>query len=220
MRWSASRHRPCCSLRTTAITEFRCRAAGPGVKRYEARTGEAPLSCRDVLAAWQHSPAFRRAFIATLAAAPWEAFRWETPGVRAETLDQPFRFVLIDAPELRVGASPAAFSEHFPPTGCEVTAFRNLGGDALLVVPCPPGDGPAARAACSHLAAFCRGAPAPLQHALWQRVADELCALLEAPGRGTVWLSTAGAGVPWLHVRLDDRPKYYAYAPFAAAAAK
>jgi hypothetical protein len=29
-----------------------------------------------------------------------------------------------------------------------------------------------------------------------------------------VWLSTAGAGVPWLHLRLDDRPRYYGFAPF------
>ena len=33
-----------------------------------------------------------------------------------------------------------------------------------------------------------------------------------------VWLSTAGAGVSWLHVRLDDRPKYYGYAPYREAA--
>ena len=24
-----------------------------------------------------------------------------------------------------------------------------------------------------------------------------------------VWLSTEGSGVPWLHVRMDSRPKYY-----------
>ena len=29
-----------------------------------------------------------------------------------------------------------------------------------------------------------------------------------------VWVSTAGAGVSWLHVRLDDRPKYYGYQPY------
>jgi len=29
-----------------------------------------------------------------------------------------------------------------------------------------------------------------------------------------VWLSTAGAGVSWLHVRLDDRPKYYGFGPY------
>jgi len=26
--------------------------------------------------------------------------------------------------------------------------------------------------------------------------------------------STAGAGVSWLHVRLDDRPKYYGFKPY------
>ena len=29
-----------------------------------------------------------------------------------------------------------------------------------------------------------------------------------------IWLSTAGMGVPWLHVRLDSRPKYYAFGPY------
>jgi Family of unknown function (DUF6940) len=28
------------------------------------------------------------------------------------------------------------------------------------------------------------------------------------------FFSTAGAGVAWLHVRLDDRPKYYGYPPY------
>lgn len=29
-----------------------------------------------------------------------------------------------------------------------------------------------------------------------------------------VWLSTAGMGVSWLHVRLDARPKYYGFAAY------
>ena len=29
-----------------------------------------------------------------------------------------------------------------------------------------------------------------------------------------LWLSTSGAGVAWLHVRLDDRPKYIQHAPY------
>jgi hypothetical protein len=33
-------------------------------------------------------------------------------------------------------------------------------------------------------------------------------------GEDRVWLSTAGAGVPWLHVRLDDAPKYYGHAAY------
>jgi hypothetical protein len=31
------------------------------------------------------------------------------------------------------------------------------------------------------------------------------------------WLSTAGLGVPWLHLRLDSYPKYYRYRPYTTA---
>ncbi len=37
------------------------------------------------------------------------------------------------------------------------------------------------------------------------------------PITNPVWLSTAGAGVSWLHVRLDDRPKYYGHGPYRTA---
>jgi uncharacterized protein DUF6940 len=30
------------------------------------------------------------------------------------------------------------------------------------------------------------------------------------------WVSTAGMGVPWLHVRLDTRPTYYRHAAYRA----
>lgn len=32
------------------------------------------------------------------------------------------------------------------------------------------------------------------------------------------WLSTAGMGVSWLHVRLDERPKYYRFQEYRSAA--
>ena len=31
-----------------------------------------------------------------------------------------------------------------------------------------------------------------------------------------VWLSTAGMGVSWLHLRLDSQPKYYRHGPYRA----
>ncbi len=36
-------------------------------------------------------------------------------------------------------------------------------------------------------------------------------------GHTPLWLSTAGGGVAWLHVRLDSRPKYYGYSPYKTA---
>jgi len=44
-----------------------------------------------------------------------------------------------------------------------------------------------------------------------QRLAREaLARLSDRP----LWISTAGMGVNWLHVRLDSRPKYYRHAPY------
>jgi hypothetical protein len=56
-----------------------------------------------------------------------------------------------------------------------------------------------------------RQAPEQQKHALWKLVG---AAMQHRLGIKPVWLSTAGAGVSWLHVRLDDRPKYYGYAPY------
>ena len=88
-----------------------------------------------------------------------------------------------------------------------VSAFANLRGDAMIVVPHPL----VAPSAYGHLAAFMRDAPAAQVHALWQRIG---LAVQERLNDRPLWLNTAGAGVAWLHVRLDSRPKYYRYAPY------
>jgi hypothetical protein len=104
---------------------------------------------------------------------------------------------------------PEAFAEYFQPQ-CQVAAFENLGGDALLVAPCPAEQ----ERAYPHLAAFVRNAPDAQQHALWQAVGEAMEARVQAK---PTWLSTAGHGVGWLHVRLDSRPKYYQHGPYKKA---
>ena len=141
-----------------------------------------------------------------LAEAPYAAFRWEMPALTTETLGKPFEFVLLDSPSLARRVDRAAFAEHFSPKWPVVT-FGNLGGDAVLVVPCPV----AGDEAYGHLAAFARLAPAAQVDMLWGVVGTATARRVSAI---PVWLSTAGAGVSWLHVRLDDRPKYYGYGPY------
>ena len=85
--------------------------------------------------------------------------------------------------------------------------FENLGKDAILVVPSPLGSEPA----YSHLAAFIRYAPENQRHLLWRIVGQTVQNEISAR---PLWVSTAGGGVDWLHVRLDSRPKYYGYAPY------
>ena len=86
-------------------------------------------------------------------------------------------------------------------------AFLNLGKDATLVAPCPQ----VANNAYTHIAAFTRKAPTSQQHQLWQTVG---ATVEQKVSNKPLWLSTAGAGVYWLHVRLDSRPKYYSYKPY------
>jgi hypothetical protein len=125
------------------------------------------------------------------------------------TSERPFEFVLLDCPDLARTPDADAFAEHFRKAGHhdDVIAFPNLGKDAMMVVPCQVGP----KSAYGHLAAFVRQAPDQQVHSLWKLVGTTMQGRLNAK---PVWLSTAGAGVSWLHVRLDDRPKYYGYAPY------
>ena len=176
--------------------------------RFAVNFDAQPASFADILRAWQDDAEFRSLFNAQLADVPYSAFRWETPPVTAATITRPFEFVLLDSPGLARHPDPEAFAEHFGAASQEgIAVFPNLGGDAVMVVPCPL----TSASAYGHLAAFVREAPEAQRHALWRAVGE---AMARRVGPRPVWLSTAGGGVSWLHVRLDDRPKYYSYAPY------
>ena len=166
-----------------------------------------PATFADVITAWQGDSVFRSQFNALLAGSPYAAFRWETPAVTADTLTRPFECVLLDSPGLERHSDPEAFSKYFGGAEDGVAAFPNLGRDAILVVPCPVAD----RAAYGHLGSFVRLAPEDQRDALWREVGEQMTRRV---GAEAVWLNTAGAGVPWLHVRLDNRPKYYEFAAY------
>jgi hypothetical protein len=186
--------------------------AGGRVLNVGIEQGSAPLPFSGALRLWREDQGFQTFFLKLLADAPFPAYRWETPPITAATAHRPFEFVLLDAPGLARRPDPEAFAEHFgsPDTDREALAFPNLGRDAILVVPRPI----APPSAYGHLAAFVRVAPESQKHALWKLVGETM---ERRVGPSPVWLSTAGAGVSWLHVRLDDRPKYYGYDPYRAS---
>ena len=181
--------------------------AGARGLRFTVAVDSHPATSAEVIAAWQGDSAFRSQFNAFLAGSPYAAFRWETPAVTADTVTRPFECVLLDSPGLGRRPDPEAFAEHFGVAEAGVAAFSNLGRDAILVVPCPVAD----RAAYGHLGSFVRLAPEDQRDALWQAVGEQMTRRV---GTEAVWLNTAGAGVPWLHVRLDNQPKYYRFAPY------
>lgn len=179
---------------------------GGGAQRLELWRGSERLAWRDVVALWRDEAAFRRFFSVVLADAPFEAAYWETPPLASVNDPQAFEMVLVDAPGLaRMSPDPDAFREHFG--DAPVASFRNLSRDGLLIAPRP--DGPLR--AYTHLLAFARSAPGAQQQELWRRVASEIG---RRSGAGPLWVNTEGSAVPWLHVRLDSRPKYIHHAPY------
>ena len=169
---------------------------------------EKQLHYDEVLNLWQSNEDFRSFFISILAEAPFSAYRWETPSITTSTINRVFEFVLLDSPGLARSPDKNAFAGYFDTTNDRgITTFFNLGKDAFLVVPSPSGQ----ISAYGHLAVFTREAPKAQNHALWQVVGETLQKRLSDQ---PIWLSTAGGGVSWLHVRLDSYPKYYGYSPY------
>jgi hypothetical protein len=186
----------------------------PGATKTLVEQGGRALTMRQAFALMAGDAAFRSLLVEQLRSAPFAGYFWETPPTTVTTCDdQPFEFVVIDAPTLqRVAAEPEAFREHFARDSGEdgVVTFENLGRDATLVVPTPED----ALEKYAHLAAFVRAAPPRQIDALFRRVGAACAARLSEHPQ---WLSTASLGVYWLHVRIDSRPKYYRHVPYTAA---
>ncbi len=172
-------------------------------------SGSEPLLYSEVIRLWRADDGFADFFSAELAQAPLDAYFWETPPIDRAAVRRAFEFVLVESPTLaRVEPDQRAFAEHFggAADGTVVT-FPNLRHDAVLVAPVPEGGVPG----YAHLAGFLRSAPEPRRRALWRAVGSAIeRELSDRP----LWVSTAGLGVYWLHVRLDSFPKYYSHAPY------
>lgn len=167
------------------------------------------VSYGSVIDGWQVDQDLRSCLIKDLSDA-FPAYCWETPALSLSSLEQPFEYVIVARPELqRFSADPEPFLAHFKAPGAadDILTFRNLGGDATLVVPRPRVE----HRAYAHLGVFLREAPEAQRHALFRAVG--LALRRELTSKNT-WLSTAGLGVSWLHVRLDSRPKYYNFLPY------
>lgn len=154
----------------------------------------------------------RSVFSGCLAGMPFPSFFWECVQVARSSATKPFECAVLSAPVLaRAAPDLQSFAEHFS-VAEPVVYFDNLGRDATLIVPCPR----AQPSAYPHLAAFLRAAPPEQVDALLRAVARCARERLRS-GSAPFWLSTSGAGVAWVHVRIDSRPKYYQYAPYRSA---
>lgn len=179
------------------------------VHKFSITHNTKPLCYVDALDLWQHDESFRSFFISLLTEIPFSAYRWESPPVTSSTVNRAFEFVLLDSPSLIRPPDTKTFESYFTTDepGAGIVVFENLGKDAVLVVPSPR----TSDSAYAHLAAFTRNGPDSQNHALWQIVGETMQKRISAR---PIWLSTAGGGVSWIHVRLDSWPKYYGFHPY------
>ena len=173
-----------------------------------------PLTFESAIELWANdfadSQEFRQFHSNVLKQIPFVAFKWETPIIDLKRVKRPFEFVALSSPGLDRKQNQSAFKNQFSSRQNDrtrVLTFENLGRNALLVVPTP---GSKVVNHC-HLASFHKTASTKVCAELWRHVG---LAMKQRVSDKPVWLSTAGGGVPWLHVRLDDRPKYYRYEPY------
>lgn len=148
------------------------------------------------------------------------AFFFETKGVSSTNAsEKQFEFVLVESNSFKgieANPDPNAFKEHLNCSSSKTTkvcSFWNLGRSAKLIAPRQQ-DGKQLKT-YSHLAPFLRGASKEHNVQMWGVVVDEYLKIMKEWDGEPVWLSTAGLGVAWLHVRLDKRPKYYSFKTFA-----
>jgi hypothetical protein len=179
-----------------------------GPDTFAIRKDARPTSRATFFEALADDRSLRTVLTECLRGARHTAFAWETPALSAGTADLDATFAVIDSPALaRVAADPSPFAAQL--AECDrVATFPNLGGDGVLVVPSPR-----AAPAATHLAAFVRTAADDVIDEMWSAVGRAVVRRRQAKP-DPVWISTAGLGVSWLHVRLDDRPKYYRHRPF------
>jgi len=181
----------------------------PGVIGAAVLAGNTRMTFSEVISLWHIDEIFVSEWVSQLAAIPFDAYCWETPPLTEPMLAKPFECVFVDSPALaKLEPNSQPFREHFRQSRGSV-AFPSLGRDALLVAPCPVND----TTRYTHLACFLRSAAENEAYQLWMAVAQ---ALEDRLSDTSLWLSTAGLGVSWLHVRLDTRPKYYRHRAYTS----
>ncbi|MEM7600032.1 MAG: hypothetical protein AAF357_01295 [Verrucomicrobiota bacterium] len=164
------------------------------------------LTHRKVHQLWQTDAEFSEIYSNALLEPQFGGFCWETPPLTTERLDADHEcIVLASEAHQRIREDPTPFGEHFDSESLAV-AFPNLGKSSIMIAPIPDSsfDG-------APIATFLNSASSCRRNALWQLVGAKVSATVN---RQPLWVSTAGLGVSWLHVRIDRKPKYYRYAPY------
>lgn len=191
-------------MKKTNMFEVDSEKIKPGIIKYRIKINGNVLTFKEWINYLKDSNEFISFYIEILRESSYEGFFWEVKPMNSNRLNEAFEFVLVNSRTLpNITADTSSFKEHFKEEK-DVLSFPNLGGDAQLIVPNQISNS----SNYTHLARFVRNAPLNQVVNFWRKVGEEYERLI---GNETKWLSTAGLGVYWLHVRIDSRPKYYRF---------
>ena len=140
------------------------------------------------------------------------AYFWECVPVSQKLINKKFEFVVTKSEELNnITLDSGPFAKHLADiaiAGTWVGSFPNKGKDAVLIIPSAKKDYKKNIIDYKNISQFTKNASQEQKQKFWQEVANRLSRELEK-NEAPKWLSTHGLGVPYLHVRIDNRPKYY-----------
>lgn len=169
---------------------------------------------------------------------PYRGFYFETKGVTSANADQKqFEFCLIDGKDLadlvayKTATEPSYYTED-PDKPCpdDCGYFKCAFNKKVVYLKGLPWarqrkrEKLAAVAAAkekydipySHLAKFLRESPTDELVKVWKRMATSYHEMLtKRDPNHPVWLSTSAEGMPFVHFRFEEEPRYHKYAPFA-----
>ena len=175
---------------------------------------------------------FLENFIVILQNLPYEGYYFECPPVNSQNFDQKsFEFVIVKSSTLQFRrAEKEDFKDYFTEDEKVLAVgFENLGKDAFLIAPNPWST--SKLDIYSHLGSFMKkGSKGNFSiffiikpyissiteqlKGFWKLASKIFLEEIKRKASKNIWLSTAGDGVAWLHLRMDTRPKYYQYVPY------
>ncbi len=176
------------------------------IQVYRLKEQGSELKNKDVINLWQTNDGFVEFYIEIFKKCGFNSYIWEASPVSTKTINQTFEFVLIKTPISSTPPDLKTFQSYYNSEGPDngIVVFPNLGKDATLVVPSPLRE----NANYCDLPNFFSEAPIAQQKSLWKVTGHELHRIISDK---PTWISVAGGGVAWLHIRLDSQPKYYRY---------
>ena len=147
---------------------------------------------------------FRNEIIQIFVASKFNNAFWEFPAYCTSSAQNIAEFVLVETSGFGK-ADSSSFKEYLANKEDNQTVmFKNLSGDTNLIT---INSSNTKNQTFCHIMEFMKNSTYENKHKLLKKIGEEM--LNHTNGTNPVYLSTHGHGVPWLHIRICVKPKYY-----------